>query len=276
MLALAENTIEHKINSSTVQRPSNASSSSSHTTQVTTRDIRPHQRQFSNIYEPRRGPFVVAVSPRPAAAEAAANNLLAAPPARPGSTTGSVATTSLGAGAVATFRTGPVPDDAAFAGAVFLVLAAAGPLSRRLIVFSFSGARGSLVSSSSAVGLALALERGSESRSSPASPDVRFDVRRRVVLLAVPVRSGAGAGALVSLGGGGGLETAVGGRAAGAGTGACKGAGAWTAGGGGGARGGGGSKTVVVANTGLGLGSRARGRRAGKETGAGKGPGADA
>lgn len=109
--------------------------------------------RFNTIYEPRRRALAVAASPRPAAAEVAANNLLAAPPVRP-SSTGSVGATSLGA--VGTFRMGPVPDDAAFAGAVFLLLAAAaGPLSLRLIVFSFSGARGSLVSSSSAVGLIL-------------------------------------------------------------------------------------------------------------------------
>jgi hypothetical protein len=139
---------------------------------------------------------------------------------------------------------------------------AAGPLSRRLIVFSFSGARGSL-SSSSTVGFGLALGWSSESRSSPASPDVRFDARRRVVLLAVPVRRGAGAVALVPLGGGG-LKTA-----AGAATGGCKDSGAWTvATGGAGARCGGCSTTVAFVNTGFGLGLRAGGRRAGKETGA--------
>ena len=89
------------------------------------------------------------------------------------------------------------------------------------MVFSFSGARVSLVSSSME-GLRLALGWSSESRSSPASPDLRFDVRRRVVLLAVPARSGAGAGAL----GGGGLKTAAGCGPAGAVTGACKGSGA--------------------------------------------------
>ena len=174
-----------------------------------------------------------------------------------------------------TFRTGPIPDDAELAGAVFLLLvAAAGPLSRRLIVFSFSGARGSLVSSSSTMDFEPALGWTSESRSSPASPDVRFDARRRVVLLAVPVRSGAGAGALVLLGGGG-LKTAAG---CGAATGGCKGSGAWTAAAGGaGGHCPGCSTRIAFVNTGFGLESRARGSRAGKETGAGTGtgPGAD-
>jgi hypothetical protein len=58
---------------------------------------------FRAIYEPRREPLVVVISPRPAAEEAAANNLPAAPPTRSDSTVGSVATTSLGA--VVTFRT---------------------------------------------------------------------------------------------------------------------------------------------------------------------------
>jgi len=234
---------------------------------------RPTCRNFRTIYESRFEPLV-AVSPRPAAAEAAANNLLAAPPTRPGSTVGSAAPTNL----MVTFRTGAIPDDVPLAGALFLLLvAAAGPLSRRLIVFSFSGARVSLVSSSM-VGLRLALGWASESsRSSPASPDVRFDVRRRVVLLAVPVRSGAGAGALVLLGGGG-LKTATGCEATGAATGVCKGSGAWTAAGGAGIRCWGCSTTAVFANTGIGLLLRVRGRRAGKETGTGAGtcPGAGA
>jgi hypothetical protein len=229
---------------------------------------------FRATYEQRREPLVVATSPRPAADEAAANNLLAAPPTRPDSTVGSVATTSLGT--VVTFRTGPVPDDAAFAGAAFLLLVvAAGPLSRRLIVFSFSGARGSL-SFSSTVGFGLALGWTSESRGNPASPDVRFDARRRVVLLVVPVRRGAGAVGSVPLGGGG-LKTAAGSVAAGAATGRCKDSGAWTvAAGGAGARCGGCSTTVAFVNTGFGLGSRAGGRRTGKETRACTGPGANA
>ncbi len=114
--------------------------------------------QSQTTDQAHRGPLVVAVSLRPAAAEAAANNLPAAPPVRPSSTAGSAAATSLGA--AGTFRTGPGPDVAAFvaSSAVFLPLeAAAGPLSLRLIVFSFSGARGSLVFPSSAVGFALAL-----------------------------------------------------------------------------------------------------------------------
>lgn len=105
---------------------------------------------------------------------------------------------------------------------------------------------------------------------------MRFDARRRVVLLAVPVRSGAGAGALMLLGGGGGLNTTVGGGAASAGTGACKGSEAGTpTADGSSVRCSGGSKTAAVADMGLSLGARARGKRAGKETGVGAGPGAD-
>lgn len=267
--------VPHQRSSVTIQRPNNASPHLYNTKlYYPVPLVMTRQYQAISIYEPRREPLVVAISPRPAAEEAAANSLPAAPPTLPSSTVGSVATTSLGA--VATFRTGPVPDDAAFAGAAFLVLVvvAAGPLSRRLMVFSFSGARRSLASSTAGFGLALGWT--SESRSSPASPDVRFDARRRVVLLAVPVRRGAGAVVLVLLGSGG-LKTTAGNEAVGSVTGGCKDSGASTvATGGARARCSGGSTTGAFENTGLGLGSRAGGRRAGKETGTCTGPGADA
>ncbi|KAI9455214.1 FAD binding domain-containing protein [Russula earlei] len=199
----------------------------------------------------RRGPLVTDPAPLPApASRAAANSRPAAPPTRPTSTPGSVTVTRAVAGAGADFG---APDFAAAAVAViFLVLmppppppalalatAAGPPLSRRRIVFSFSGARGSLVVPATAstsmstsattpppaskLGFvlpalsfvfALAFAFASASWSSSASRDVRLDDERRrfpapAALLVVPALRGAGAGVGTEVDGrtGGGSKT---------------------------------------------------------------------